>query len=227
MPSKTLPRALARLNKQLDKLEMAEALSVSDDPAHQALALMLRGCDPATGIRFKEIESCTLGRLCQRTGVSYKQIITVYRDFKRSQAVIGAAQRLPGIVQGIAEDAEARDLTCASCEGSGAIAIKRDGEGLPVESKRCIPCEGIGKIRQPGDPVARKQILEMMELSGRAATPINAPGANILVAGGDSLEETLRAARQSRGSTNGRDQSRDVPMVDSERLGLSGSEGGA
>lgn len=185
-----LSRPLQRLNRQLDKLEMAEALSVSDDPAHQALAMMLRGLDPQTGIPFKEIANCTLGRLCQRTGVSYKQIIASYRDWKRSEAVISAAKRLPGIVQGIAEDAETRLLTCPTCEGAGKIKVEDT-------IKDCIPCEGSGKIRQPGDPVARKQILEMMELSGRGQMNISAPGAQVLVAG-ESLEDTLRAARQAK-----------------------------
>jgi hypothetical protein len=190
-----IPAKLRRLNKLLDKQELAIALDLSGDPSYQRLATLLRGIDPPTGIRLPEIERLGIGALCYRTGISYNKVVEAYKQFKRSEAVISAAQHLPAIVEGIAIDAQPREVTCAQCEGTGEIQVT---VGEETKTKRCIPCEGSGKVRQAGDPVARKQVLEMMELVGKGAMTINAPGANMVVGTGETLEETLRAARRGR-----------------------------
>lgn len=188
-----------KLNRVLTKQEMALALDTSDDPIHKRLAVLLRGIDPLTGARLPELERMSLATLCHRAGAKYDKILAAFKEYKRSEAMVIAALGLPATIQGIVEDAQPSERTCVACEGTGKVIVPSATDGVEPTEKRCIPCEGSGKVRVPGDPVARKQMLEMMELSGRGATNINAQNAQVLVAAGESLEETLRAAR--RGAT--------------------------
>lgn len=183
-----------KLNYLLTKQEMAIALDTSDDPIHKRLAVLLRGIDPLTGARLPELERMSLATLCHRAGAKYDKILAAFKEYKRSEAMVIAALGLPGTIQGIVEDAQPREVTCGACEGSGEIKVMA---GEAEVTKYCIPCEGKGKLRVAGDPVARKQILEMMELAGKGATNITAQQANVLVAAGESLEETLRGARRA------------------------------
>jgi len=141
-----------------------------------------------------------ISTLAQNIGIPYRRVVECYRDMKRLEGIAAVASRLPKVMEDVAADAESKLVTCHSCEGTGRIIIKKDDQSLPVETKLCIPCEGNGKIVKSGDPVARKQVLDIMELTGKA--PIWAPGSNIL-ATGESLEETLRNVRQRKEQANG------------------------
>lgn len=209
---------LKRLNKLLDKMEMSQALSASDDPRLQAMSQMLQGRDPLTGIYYKEIDRLTIGNICARLGVTYKMATTAYRDFKRSEAVVVAAQQLPQMVSGIMEDALNKDQVCETCRGEGKIMVTLFGEGgAKIEKTNdCIVCEGKGRIIKSGDPVARKQILEMMELAGKGITNINAHDSNVVVATEESLEAMLKKAR---GGANGNQNLRTIVEGGSGEVG--------
>ncbi len=188
---------ISRLNKVLPRLELATALELTGGEDEVMLAKLLRSAGDSRRM--------TIFKLAQDIGVSPKRVVECYRDMKRLEGIVAVASRLPKVMDDVAQDAESRSVTCASCEGTGRITIKKDDEALPVETKLCIPCEGSGKITQSGDPVARKQVLEMMELTGKASAPIWAPGSNIL-ATGESLEETLRNIRKGKEQSNGIDR---------------------
>lgn len=185
------PAEIVRLNKTLPRLELATALEMTGGVDEGHLATLLRSQGESAG---KNIST-----LAASLGVPYKRIVECYRDMKRLEGVVAVAQRLPKVMEDVAIDAESKELTCASCEGTGHIVVKRDKEGLPVETKTCIPCEGSGKVIKSGDPVARKQVLEMMELTGKA--PIWAPGSQILALN-ESLEDTLRNVRKGGSNSN-------------------------
>lgn len=187
------PAEIARLNKTLPRLELATALEMTGGIDEMALGKLLRSQGESAG---KNIST-----LAAQLGLPYKRVVECYRDMKRLEGVVAVAQRLPKVMEDVALDAESKQLTCPSCEGTGKVVIKMDKEGLPVESKRCIPCEGLGVITKPGDAVARKQVLEMMELTGKA--PIWAPGSQILALN-ESLEDTLRNVRK--GGSDGPDR---------------------
>jgi hypothetical protein len=203
--AKALSRPMKRLSKQLDRLEMSMALETSTDERLLTLAVLLKSTCPLD-------VKCSPARLAQQCGVNYKDIVTIYRDYKRSEAIVTAAQRLPKIVEDIALDAETREVCCAACAGKGYVMVRLEKD---VKKEDCIPCAGSGKVTQSGDPVARKQILEMMELAGKGVLNISAPGSNVLVTGGESLEETLRNARAAK-----------VPQLDGEVNGLNRTESG-
>lgn len=187
------PAEIARLNKTLPRLELATALEMTGGIDEMALGKLLRSQGESAG---KNIST-----LAAQLGLPYKRVVECYRDMKRLEGVVAVAQRLPKVMEDVALDAESKQVTCPSCEGTGKVVIKMDKEGLPVESKRCIPCEGLGVIIKPGDAVARKQVLEIMELTGKA--PIWAPGSNILALN-ESLEDTLRNVRK--GGSDGPDR---------------------
>lgn len=187
------PRAeIMRLNKVLPRLELATALEMSGGEDEAALAKLLRSNGDSSRMN--------ISTLAANIGVPYRRVVECYRDMKRLEGVVAVAQRLPAVMEGVVADAESREVTCAQCEGTGRITIKKDDQSLPVDTKLCIPCEGRGRVVRSGDPVARKQVLEIMELTGKA--PIWAPGSNILIPG-ESLEDTLRGVRQRKEARDG------------------------
>lgn len=183
--SKRPTAEIVRLNRALNRLELATALDMSGGEDEAALAKLLRSNGDSRRM--------TIFKLAQDIGVPAKRVIECYRDMKRLEGIVAVAERLPKVMEDVAADAESREVTCAQCEGVGRISIKRDDQSLPTETKLCIPCEGRGKIIKSGDATARKQVLEIMELTGKS--PIWAPGSNILIPG-ESLEDTLRGVRQ-------------------------------
>lgn len=203
---------ITRLNKTLPRLELATALEMTGGIDEMALGKLLRSQGESAG---KNIST-----LAAQLGLPYKRVVECYRDMKRLEGVVAVAQRLPKVMEDVALDAESKQVTCPSCEGTGKVVIKMDKEGLPVESKRCIPCEGLGVITKPGDAIARKQVLEMMELTGKA--PIWAPGSQILALN-ESLEDTLRNVRKGGQDAAGTDQRRsnadqqDIRTIDAGR----------
>lgn len=213
MPKKSAkkpPVEIARLNKVLPRLELAAALEMTGQIDEMALARLLRSNGESKGQN--------ISTLAAKIGIPYKRVIECYRDSKRLEGIVAVAERLPKVMQDVAIDAESRMLTCVACEGSGRIAIVSDKQGLPAETKMCIPCEGLGKILKSGDAVARKQVMEMMELTGKA--PIWAPGSNILNVG-ESFEDTLRNMRK--GADSGANRTSSTIEADQRSLGQNSS----
>lgn len=191
MPRKKPTAEIGRLNKVIPRLELATALDIAGGQDEAALAKLLRSTGDSSRLNISTLAS--------NLGIPYRRVVECYRDMKRLEGIVAVASRLPKVMEDVAADAESRLVTCASCEGTGRITIKRDDQSFPVETKLCIPCEGVGKVIKSGDAVARKQVLEIMELTGKA--PIWAPGSNILIPG-ESLEDTLRGVRQRKENQN-------------------------
>lgn len=191
-----VPAPIKRLDKAFDRVEMSVALAIRahefPDGTEQRLAyedlskLLQAGGDTAR---------MNISTLARQVGLPYKEVVTAYRDYQRLEGIVAVASRVPEVMAGIAHDALPTFSTCPVCKGTRRVATKVDEAGLPIETEKCIPCEGEGRIRKPGDPLARKQVLEMMDLAGPRATPI-ITNSNVVMTGG-SLEDTLRAARSS------------------------------
>lgn len=187
-----------RLSRKLDRLEVATALELTGGVDERDLATLLRSNSP-------EDSCCRIDTLARKLGISYSRVIEAYKNMKRLEGIVAIAERLPSVMEGIAVDAESREVACEACDGTGQVVIPiakppaLDGTAALPEYKTCIPCAGTGRVVRSGDPVARKQVLEIMELAGQTRSPIIAPGSNILVSN-QSLEETLRAARASKPS---------------------------
>lgn len=195
MSPRASTRALTRLNTLFDRDELATALAASADPRERQLGQMLASPDD----RFSKL---TVAGLASRLGLSHAQIMTAFRQYKRDEAIVEVARRAPAIVRDIASDALNREITCSACKGAGRI-VDTGRPGDPITTEMCIPCEGSGKVILHGDPTARKQALEIMELTGRGQTTINAPGGQMVVATEGSLEEALKRMRQGANGGNG------------------------
>lgn len=188
-----LPRALGRLNRDsiIPRRELGEALTCCNDRRISLLGKLLISVDT----RYSR---SSIGGLAHRCGVSYRELMTAYTEFKKAEAVVVMAQALPAVAEDIAEDARNKKLTCGACLGTGSISATTDKDGETIV-RMCIPCEGKGKITQRGDKDARKQMLEVLEMAGRGATNIDARGGQVaVIQGGESLEEALKKSRQTR-----------------------------
>lgn len=214
-------RALARLSADstITRSELAEALLTSSRPNVAYLGKLLNSMDD-------KFTRASVGLLAQRASVTYHEIISCYKDFKRTQAMIAMARELPVVAADIASDAKNRREPCAACAGAGRIDITAADPDSPIKTQICIPCNGKGEILIRGDRDARKQMLEVLELSGRGAVQVDNRGGQMVMAGGDSLEAMLKKSRESpRGSPmNG--GGNNVPGVIDGASSVAGSAGG-
>jgi hypothetical protein len=69
------------------------------------------------------------------------------------------ADHVPKILIDIAEDSESRDGPCPVRDGIRYVAI--DGSRYA-----CIECDGVGRVRIPGDVHARRLLFEILGLIG-------------------------------------------------------------
>lgn len=198
------PMEIIRLNKVMPRLELAAALEATGGHDEADLAKLLRSDYDAK----KNIST-----LARQIGIPFERVVRAYRDMKRLEGTVAMAQRLPKIMEDVAIDAESRLSPCVACKGTGRITIGQKESGLPERIEACIPCEGTGQVRQSGDPVARKQVLEVMELVGKGSLNVSAPGGKIGIFGSGALEDTLRLAQRG---TNGID--RDVARNEGDEL---------
>lgn len=211
MRQRTTKAAIKRIDKTLKKVEVATALELyaPDDDRFTDLAKLLRSNDVT-------VRTCHISTLARRVNLPYREVVMAFRDYKRLEGIVAVAERVPTILEGIAQDAEPSETICLSCGGEGRIPTALNEDDVVMETKPCIPCNATGKVRKPGDPLARKQVLEMMELAGPRATPV-VTNSQVLITSG-SLEETLRSAGRG-GGNNGlyRDASR--PQADEPPAG--------
>lgn len=213
--NRTSKAAILRLNRSLNRLELATALEISGTEEELRLAKLLRSDGDSSRMH--------VSTLAAAVGVSFRRVVECYRDLKRLEGIAAVAERLPTVLDGIATDAESKEVTCAQCEGEGSVTITKNDQ--PVV-KPCIPCEGTGRVTRSGDPVARKQVLEMMELAGKV-TPLWAPGSNIVMSG-ESLEDTLRrVAQRKEQQSNGTDRTAPTIEADERASGTNSTGNGA
>lgn len=148
---KSPPRKDPVMNRFADTLgqdEMVGALSSSTDERVLRLAEMMT--DPAYS-RF------TLGKLCERVGLSSIDLLDAFRKYKIDMGIIEMSRRAPGIMEDVAEDAKSRMEACKKCHGTGAVKDKST-----EEMSRCPHCAGEGRVRVPGDYRARRLFFKVM-----------------------------------------------------------------
>ncbi len=137
-----------RLADTLGHDEIAGALSSSTDERVHRLAEMMT--DPAYS-RF------TLGKLCERVGLSSIDLLELFRRHKLDMGIVEMSRRASEIMADVAEDAKSRMEACKKCHGTGKVKDKNT-----EEMGRCLHCAGEGQVRVPGDYRARKIFFEVM-----------------------------------------------------------------
>ena len=101
----------------------------------------------------------SFGMLCRRFGISWVDLVDLWRTHNTYLGLIGALTHLPQILDDVAEDSESRDGPCPRCDGIGHVT-RQNGEAP------CPACHGAGKVRVPGDAHARRLVFEMIGLIG-------------------------------------------------------------
>ncbi len=139
-----------RLADTLGQDELVGALHSSADERVHRLAEMMT--DPAYS-RF------TLGKLCQRVGLSSIDLLDAFRKYKIDQGIIAMANRAPRIMEDVAEDAKSRMEACKKCHGKGMVKDKNT-----EEMSHCLHCAGQGQVRVPGNYRARKLMFQALGL---------------------------------------------------------------
>jgi hypothetical protein len=116
-------------------------------------------------------------QLCSKAGIRVAEIISVYMEFQRSQAVMEVADRIPEVARQLVDDAVKRVSYCTVCRGKGYTFEECfDEHGYPVIVKvagkkrvqrqkvKCLDCDGSGKADSPANPEARERVLEISGL---------------------------------------------------------------
>lgn len=127
-------------------------LDYSGDPRAERLLGML--LDPS-------YSQHSLGKMCQKVGMTILDLLDLLRRYRWDVGTIDVYIQLPQIVREIARDAQSSQAMCERCDGEGLLRL----EGVAVRT--CPHCKGSGKVRVPGDPHARRLILEILGVIGK------------------------------------------------------------
>lgn len=143
-------RSPPRKNTMLRRLydcageELTQALACSgDERADRLLEMMM---DPAYS-RF------SFPKLCERAGLRTTDVLGLVRRFRLDMALFVGFQRLPQVVEAVAQKALPGMVPCPRC-----AATAKDGDG------QCRECGGKGEVYRRGDIKAQRLILEMFGL---------------------------------------------------------------
>jgi hypothetical protein len=85
--------------------------------------------------------------------------MNLWHRYTTQLGMMSMANHLPRILIDLAEDSESRDSACPVCDGMGYLV---DGSVRYT----CVECDGVGRVRLPGDAHARRQLFEVIELIG-------------------------------------------------------------
>jgi hypothetical protein len=99
------------------------------------------------------------GTLCRRFGISWMDLMNLWHSYTTHLGMMSMATQLPRILIDLAEDSESRDGPCPVCDGIGYLV---DGS----IRYNCVECDGVGRVRVPGDAHARRQLFEIIGLTG-------------------------------------------------------------
>jgi hypothetical protein len=86
-------------------------------------------------------------------------LIDLWFSYNMHLGLMRMADHLPKILIDLAEDSESRDGPCPVCDGFGFVAID-------CVRYTCVECDGVSKVRVPGDAHARRLLFEIIGLIG-------------------------------------------------------------
>jgi hypothetical protein len=200
VPRKGLPRedtVFRRLERSLPRDELMQIFdSSADERFHQLFMFM---SDPYIGKK-------SLPQLAKECGLSYAQVLQAITRGRLDQGMLRMSAHVPQVMEDVAIDAKSKVVTCANCEGAKVIAVteiveeegkrpqvvqKLDDEGRPMW-KKCLVCDGVGKLRQVGDKASREILFETMRLTGGRG----GPQVQVNVGAGQAMEDTVASVRE-------------------------------
>ena len=99
------------------------------------------------------------GTLCRRFGISLSDLDDLWRSHNLSLGMLLMANHLPQVMEQLAEDSLSREEACPQCDVIGSVP--------DVDTHVICPlCDGVGKIRVPGDAQALRLLFKMLRLIG-------------------------------------------------------------
>jgi hypothetical protein len=98
------------------------------------------------------------GTLCRKFGISWLDLMDLWRQYNTACGLIHVATHLPQIMEDVVEDALSHEAMCSRCDGMGTVE--------PAENQRpCRVCNGLGRVRVPGHEPARRLVLKALGLT--------------------------------------------------------------
>lgn len=123
--------------------------------------------------RFRRYKLATIAKSCN---ISLPQFADFWHSAQKMRILAKAQDGLMEVTEDIVADARTKYISCERCDGFGFVYMEDMPAGAKVKGqgvlgdrqiRACPLCEGKGRVTQPGDPDARRSLLEMTGLSGR------------------------------------------------------------
>jgi hypothetical protein len=143
-------RAIQSFFDVVPRTDFDDALRTSGDDRFDRLYAAL--CDAA-------YRKTSFGTLCRRFGVSWVDLVDLWRTYNTHLGLIEVATQPPRILEDMAKYSFSSDAPCPRCDGIGHVT--RENSQVP-----CPTCDGIGRVRVPGDEHARRLLFEIIGLIG-------------------------------------------------------------
>ena len=144
-----------RMESKEDRESIALVLRLSANPRMRKVAEMAL---------LPEFRSTSFAKLAENEGLNFHSISSEYKEIKRSEGFIRAAQHLPDLMEQTAVDAKSKWETCRTCKGTGHVT---DKEGGQITCSKCETSGQPGKVYVLGDADRLKLIFETFGLTGK------------------------------------------------------------
>jgi len=156
-PSQDVPMRRFRDNIDIDTLE----LFMSEHDKYAAFIIALHHPDHAR---------LSFATICRKFNVTLHELQMLYTDGMRHIGLLNIANKLPQVMEDVAEDALAHQVLCARCDGKKTLVevVERDektGKILRTGERPCPVCNASGQVREVGDKHARDLVFESMKLT--------------------------------------------------------------
>lgn len=146
-------RAMNRFIENVVETEFSEALAAANDPKYTTF--LRARADPA-------YRSLGFSALTRKFNISLQEVDDLWRNHQLHRGMIRMMNRMPDILEDVAEDARSKMVACPRCDGVTTVAA-----GVRGETRPCPVCDGTGKVRAVGDRAARQLVFETAGLIGK------------------------------------------------------------
>jgi len=181
---------MAQFEDAVPRAKLSAALESSPDPRFTALQAALAKPDG---------RATSLVTLCRKLDISWHELVEFYRDFQMQATMLVAMEHAPEVMADVAVDSKSRMEPCPRCDGEGLVADPAVSEEGDVRlTKKCVRCDGAGKVRVSGDAAARALLFEAMGLKGQKG-PLVAQQINFGSGGLEPLEKTMSVVQRITG----------------------------
>jgi hypothetical protein len=185
-PSKNATKLSFRLlQESVPKDTLARILSTSADPRVERLVAYM----------FQPMfRDQTLESLAVKAGLVYGEVLRIITQAKVGQGILEMSEHVPGVMVDTAIDAQAKDIACPACRGTGEVIDDRAAKprkGQPPDLTECWTCQGSGWCREPGDTEKARLVFDAVGLTGRRGPSVQV---NVGQTGAGTVEDDIGEA---------------------------------